>query len=161
MALVKQNLEDDLVEYLAPFPETKLLAAQLMAKAYHDYCQTALFGSSVPEIPSANESAMATTLDTNMVGTIVDFIAGWDSALAVYWAAVPVAGGSGAGVTEPPTLTMAAGPMPADMLARVSGVKPSVEEFCADLATSLDLITKTVIADLTLPPAGPVPTPIS
>lgn len=167
MALIVSNLISDIEEIYNVadledgYPASATEFADLIAEAYYNYASTGLFGTSVPTIPPANETAMASVIKASTEAQVLaSFVAGFDTALASFWAAVPVDGGSGTGVTSPPTLTVAAGTLLAEMTAyaTVGGTRAAA---AASMGNALHLVTLTVIAPLTLPPAGPVPTPIS
>lgn len=158
MALNKSALETELKDLFESFPPSTLESFNGIAAAYHTYAGGATFGLSVPTLTSAQETAFAATLLSGQ-GALPSFVLAIQNGITVYWTGVPVAGATGAGTTAPPTLNIIA-PLTAALTAILVGGLSSAQA-AADIATQMDLVTKTVIAPLTLPPAGPVPTPIS
>lgn len=158
MPLNPSALATDLADRLRPNPPSKEAAAAEIAAAYYTYCGGGAFGTSVPTLLPAMRDAMASTIAGLMIGTIADFVGAFDTALAAFWDDVPVAGGSGAGSAQPPTVSISTTTLTAAM---VPPPPPTVDAFALELATALDTVTKSVQAPLTIPPAGPVPTPIT
>ena len=95
------NLQADIQAVLSA-SNTLVQAANALAQAYYDYTSTAIFGASLPVITTAQRDAMAATLAASLdptVGLPLTAATAWSNAVNVYWLGVPVAGGSGAGVT--------------------------------------------------------------
>lgn len=153
---------------LAPDIETVLSssntldeAAKKLALAYYSYCSTALFGASAPVILPAMRDVFAVTLAASLdpaVGLPPIAAAAYSSAVNAFWTAVPVAGGSGIGVT---TGCPGAGAIVGGLIAVFSNPLNTYATCAAGMASVLQAATLTTICNLTLPPSGPVPTPIS
>lgn len=154
MPLNASALATDLADRLRPNPPNEEAAAAEITAAYYTYCGDGLFGTSVPALVPAMRDAMASTIAGLMIGTIADFVGAFDTALATFWGGVEVTGGSGSGSTAPPTVSISTTTL---TVAMAPPPPPTVDAFAAELATALDTISKSVIATLTIPPAGPVP----
>lgn len=136
-------------------------AADQFAQAYYTYASTGLFGASIPVILPFMRDAMAATLAISLepiAGLPVTAAAAWSAAVTVFWTGVPVAGASGAGVT---TGCPGAGAITGGMSAVFANLANTYATCAAGMASVLQTATLTVTCELTLPPAGPVPTPIS
>ena len=154
------NLSADVKAVFDSSPASAQAAANALAAAYHSYCSGAQFGASLPTLTTAQRDAMAATLAAALTvpGLPATAAGAYGTALTAYWTSIPVAGGSGTGVTTPPTGTAAmVGALTACFL-NLANTKGSA---AASIATALDTCTRTVIATLTLPPGPPTPTPIS
>ncbi len=136
-------------------------AAMMLAQAYYDYASTGLFGSSIPVILEEMRDAMADTLEAALdpiVGLPVTAAGAYAAAVNVFWTGVPVAGGTGVGVT---TGCPGAASLVASMAAVFANPANTYASAASGMASAVNTATTTVICNLTLPPAGPVPTPLS
>lgn len=154
------NLAADIEAVLRESNELQA-AAKKLAQAYYNYTSTALFGASIPVILPAMRDLMAATLAASLdpaVGLPITAATAWSNAVNAYWTAVPVAGGSGAGVTVG---CPGAGAISGGMAAVFANPANTYATCAAGMASVLQTATLTMTCDLTLPPSGPVPTPIS
>jgi hypothetical protein len=135
---------------------TASATADGIAFAYYDYASDATFGASVPTIPPENEDAMAATILSAIsdpdTGSPANFGAAFTSALPTFWAAVPVAGASGAGATSGCPGASAGG---SAIATAVTGENTAASAASA-MATALDTATKTVPAALGPPTSATV-----
>ena len=156
MSLSPSNLQADL-EDVFDAQGTASEAASGIAQAYYDYASDGDFGTSTPTIPTANRDAMAGTIlaaiSDPTTGSPTNFGAAFTSALPVFWASVPVAGGSGAGATAGcPGASVAGGAI----TTAVTSTANTVSTVSLAIASALDTATKTVTASLTIPSNPPV-----
>lgn len=134
-------------------------AASGFAQAYYDYCSGATFGLSLPVITTVQRDAMhATVFAALSANLFVTSAAAVSAGVAVFWTGVPVAGASGAGTV--PGCPGAAG-IPVALAAIGATFPVSTSIAAGEFAGVLEVATLTIIVPLTLPPAGPIPTPIS
>ncbi len=153
------NLAADLQGAWDVPPASTTAAAEALAQAYYDYCSTATFGASIPVITTAQRDAMAATVAAALsAGIFATSAAAVSAGVAAFWTGVPVAGGSGVGAT---TGCPGAGAIPAGLLAVGVTFPATTAIAAAGFAAVLQTATLTVMCDLTLPPSGPVPTPIA
>lgn len=153
------NLAADLKAAWDVPPASQHEAAVALAQAYYDYCSAATFGASLPVILPVMRDAMAASVEAALaVGIFATSAAAVSLGVNTFWTGVPVVGGSGAGTT---TGCPGAGSIPAGLLAVGATFPPTTAIAAAGFAAVLQTATLTVICNLTLPPAGPVPTPIS
>ncbi len=156
------SLADDIQAVFDSQPATLIIAADGLAAAYLNYVQGCTFGASVPVPPlgSTQQNAMAGTLATALAlpGIPATPAAAYAAALGVWWAVVPCVGGSGTGNTAG---CPGAGAAVAILAAVFANLANTAASAALGIATALQTATLTVVATLTLPPAGPVPTPIS
>jgi hypothetical protein len=158
MSLSQSNLKSAIEDALNSYPDNTTDSANALAKAYADYFAEGIFGSSTPTL-TGQESAMAATLLTGMVGVLATWTLAIQNAVVVFQTGIPVAGASGAGVTVPsPTaLTIAVTLTPA-----LSAFPASTSDAATIIATALHTGTMGCTASLLLPPSPtPVVTPIA
>ena len=155
MALVPADLTNDLKTSFSSFPDDITESSDDIAAAYFGYCGNGAFGTSIPTLTPALESAMAATLSSSMDGTLSGFCNGIQDSVVTFWTAVVVAGGSGAGASTPPT-----GNIVATLQASLAVFPPTSDAAAAIIATQMDILTKTTVASLTIPPASPVIFPL-
>lgn len=154
------SLTSDVLALFNSSPATAHDAAVGLAQAYYNYVSGALFGLSLPVITTAMRDAMQATLETGLAvpGAPPTIAGAYGASLSAFWAAVPVAGGSGTGTTAGcPGASAAIGALTA-VFANIANTASSA---AAGIATALQTATLTVTATLTLPPAGPIVYPIS
>lgn len=155
------NLASDIQAILENAQPTPHDSAVKFAQAYYDYTSTALFAASIPVITTAMRDAMAATLETALAaspGAAATAAGAFSAAVATYWTGVPVAGGSGVGVT---TGCPGAGAITGGLTAVFLNLANTYATAASGMASVLQTATLTMTCDLTLPPAGPVTTPIS
>lgn len=132
----------------------------LLAQAYFDYTAGALFGASIPVLTEDYRDIMATALEAALgviPGVAATAAAAYALAVNAYWTGVVVAGGAGVGVS---TGCPGAGALVGALTAVFSNPANTHASAASGIASALQTATATVIVNLTLPPAGPVPTPI-
>jgi len=141
-------------------PASAHVAATGLAAAYYSYTSTALFGLSIPVITTAMRDAMAATLEAGLAvpGAPPTIAAAYGNSVNTFWTGVPVAGGSGTGVT---TGCPGAGAAIATLTAVFANLANTSATAAAGIAAALATATLTMTATLTLPPAGPIVYPIS
>lgn len=130
-------------------------AGSKLAKAYFNYAGGAVFGPNLPTL-TGRDAALGTTLGGSLAvpGLPATHAAAWGAGLAVFWAAVPVAGGGQAGVTAPPT---GAAALVAALTTLYGNTANTAASAAQGLADALDTCTKTVIATVAPPPGTTIP----
>lgn len=154
------NIGNDIEALLSEAQPSAQAAAEAFAQAYFDYTSSAQFGASLPTILEAMRDAMAVTLAAGLVapGLAATAAAAFSTAINTYWTGVSVAGGNGAGVT---TGCPGAAALIAGMTTGLLLLENTIPVQAAMMTLQITTATLTTICTLTLPPGGPVPTPIS
>ena len=154
------NLAADIQAVFDRPPASPSAAAAGLAQAYYDYASTALFGASIPALTTAHRDAMAATLEAGLQvpGLPATAAGAYAASVATFWTAVACAGASGAGVTDG---CPGASSLTASLSAVFLNLANTSETCAAGMAAALATATLTTTATLTLPPAGPVVTPIA
>ena len=154
------NLAADLQAVWDSEPPTVHDAAVGAAQAYYDYASACTFGASVPtNLTTAQRDAMAAALEAALAPKVMaTAAAAWSAGLTAFWTGVACAGGNGAGPVVPPS---GAAAVPAGLIAVALTFPPTTALGAVGFAAVIDAATRTTQATLTLPPGGPVPTPIA
>lgn len=152
------NLAADLQAVWDAPPASINAAATGAAQAYYDYAAGAIFGASLPVITTAQRDALAATLEAALTPQIMaTAAAAWAAGLTAFWTGVVCAGASGAGPVTPPP---GAAGVPAGLIATALTFPITTAIGAAAFAAVIEAATLTTFATLTLPPGGPVVTPI-
>jgi hypothetical protein len=156
------NLAADIQAVFDSSPASAAEAAEGIAQAYYDYAQPALFGASIPVITTGMRDVMKATLETGVAspGAAATIAASFSSAVLAFWSSPPpaVAGGSGSGAVVG---CPGAAAITATLTTVFLNLANTSASAASGIASALITATLTVTALLTLPPAGPVPVPIS
>lgn len=156
------DLASDIEAVLVSSPPSAALSAEALAQAYYDYARTGLFGASIPVITTAMRDTMKATLEAGLQlpGLAATAASAYSNAVTAFWTVppVPVAGASGAGVVDG---CPGAGALVGSLSAVFANLANTKASCASGMASALQTATLTCTATLTLPPAGPVVTPIS
>lgn len=159
MPLVSKILEAGLLQV---FKAQKGLSAsdsaQKQAKAYADYAQMGMAGGVPPVLTGAEakglESKLSQVLSAPKSATAGSIALAWATGVVSFWSSPPVSFGAG-------KVLLAALALPIitpGLTACFASIPKSPEACAAQMATALDLATKTVIILMpTPPPPHPVP----
>lgn len=160
MPLVVSKLAADLQKIFASRPSNHAIAAQKIAQAYDAYCKKGLAGGVPPLLTGAEAKRFEGILVPVLIsssGTAVTVGAAFASGIQSYWLTPPVV------FTAPPILgvvTLMPGATGAAALitAALSNLANSEASCAAQIASALDVATKTVLATFSAPlPVPPVP----
>ena len=158
MPLLYPALYQPLVGLFKTGTPVSALAAQQWAQAYVIYTSTALFGPNVPIFTGAEQAAFQAALLPVFVpvGTAASVAAAIQSAVLAFWSSPPiaVAGPAQAGVV---TAVPGAASLGAALTGILSNPLNTAETAAAQIATAIDIATRTAIATVAPPPGTVVP----
>jgi hypothetical protein len=156
---MEKAIEDALKAQLSPDG-----FADKLASAYNDYASLGMAGPALPILTGGEKSAFKQAF----LGAISDpgsgspdkAGGGLAAAVTAFWIAPPVnfAGGPATGMA---TVIAGVGALPSDIASVLGNTKNTEADTAKGMAKALDTATKTVMVALIIPPAGPVPTPLS
>jgi len=139
--------------------KTSLDAAKGLAGAYNSYASTAMAGVATPIFTGAEEAIMTGTLAAVLtpMGAAATFAMALQNAILSYWLAPPV---NFIG-THPGMVTVAPGVLTlgASLTSVLSNPMNTIESAAQQMATLIDVATKTVIVTFFPPPPIPPPPP--
>jgi hypothetical protein len=158
MALLVNQLYQDLLRVFKSYPGTARDAADRMAAAYASYASAATAGAGTVVLTGAERLLLTNTLYAAIADPTTGYpqklAQAWGTGYTAFWMSPPIAvtGGVSGLVTA-----ATGGPLLASTLtALYSNVYNTAEVAAHDTAVALDLATRTVIATIT-PPIPPVP----
>lgn len=135
-------------------------SAQKMAKAYGDYAQMAMAGGIPPILTGLETMALQKTLYAVMsapkAATAATMAAAWATGVVSFWSAPPVSFGPGKVIVAALALPIITPGLTAVFL----NGQNTAESSASQMATVLDLATKTVIVLMPVPPP-PHPLPLT
>jgi hypothetical protein len=150
-----------IVSVLKSQPSTGALAAKKLALEYDKYCKTAMAPPALPIFTGVEAMSLEGPLAavfSGGTGPAPAVAQAWATGIQAYWLAPPVmfVGGPVSGVA---TAMPGAPASIAPITAALTNLGNTEETFAQQLATALDIATKTVLVTFATPPppAGPPP----
>jgi hypothetical protein len=161
MALFPGSMVEGFTQlFTSGLPQTSQDSAQKMASIYHQYAQTATAGPALPLFTGLETDALQALLTAALavpqVGAPSVIAAAWGSGLVSYWNTPPVLF---AGVSVAGSVTVAAGCLSAIPVLTTLYLNAfnTPETAAAQMASALDIATRTVLVTLAPPPGTVVP----
>jgi hypothetical protein len=161
MPLNSSSLEKGLVTLMTSKPSTAGESAKRIAKLYAAYTATAVAGPTKPIFTGSEATVMEAALlgaFANTTGIPLAAAQAFGQGFLAFWMSPPVAfagGGTGVPIFVP-------APMLVSQLMTAFPAPGGTETLSANkLATCLDTATRAILVAVTIPPAPPVPMPLT